>query len=84
MLFILKILTLLLHRKELIELTEFVFEEVTDKVLSGFNNTKLVACPTCRAILDLIIQDLESDSDFYECANCGFKIKRSIAVTISK
>jgi len=74
--FILKILTILIYLEESTELTEFVFEEVTGEVLSGFNNSKLVACPTCRAILDLIGQDLESDSDFYECANCGFKIKK--------
>ena len=61
-----------------INLTEIVFHDVVNEVLSGFDNKKMVTCPICRASIDLIGQDLESESDVYVCANCGFKVKRSL------
>ena len=60
------------------ELTEIIFDDVVNEVLLGFDNKKLVSCPICKACIDLIGQDLELESDFYICANCGFKTKRSL------
>ncbi len=61
-----------------INLTEIIFHDIVNEVLSGFDNKKLVTCPICGASIDLICQDLESESNFYICANCGFKTKRSL------
>ena len=63
---------------KLINLTEIIFHDIVNEVLLGFDNKKIVTCPICGASIDLIGQDLESESNFYICANCGFKIKRSL------
>jgi len=57
--------------------TEVLVNEIVNQVLNGFSNSKLITCPICRATIDLIIQDLESESNFYFCANCGFTIPKT-------
>ena len=39
-------------------------------------NSKLITCPICKATIDLINQDVESESNFYFCANCGFTLPK--------
>ena len=40
------------------------------------SKSKIIACPNCRATIDLIGQDIESESNFYFCANCGLVISK--------
>ena len=56
--------------------TEVFVDDVVSEVLNGFSNSKLIPCPICKATIDIISQELESESNFYFCANCGFTIKR--------
>ena len=56
--------------------TEVFVKDVVDEVLNGFSNSKLITCPVCKATIDLISQDLESESNFYFCANCGCTIPK--------
>jgi hypothetical protein len=60
---------------EVFGVTEVFVDDVVDEVLKGFSS-KLITCPICRATIDLIGQDLESESNFYFCANCGFTISK--------
>jgi len=57
--------------------TEVFVDDVVDEVMKGFSSTKLITCPICKATIDLIGQDLESESNFYFCANCGFTINKT-------
>ena len=57
-------------------MTEVFVDEVVDEVMKGFSLSKLMMCPICKATIDLIGQDLESESNFYFCANCGFTITK--------
>jgi len=53
-------------------------EDVVDTILSGID--KAVACPQCRATIELHRQDKENGSNAYFCANCGlafYKPKRN-------
>ena len=56
--------------------TEVFVDEVVNEVMKGFSGGKLVMCPICRSTIDIIGQDLESESNFYFCANCGFTINK--------
>jgi predicted RNA-binding Zn-ribbon protein involved in translation (DUF1610 family) len=56
--------------------TEIFVDDVVDEVLNGFSNSKQITCPICKATIDLISQDLESESNFYFCANCGFTLPK--------
>jgi len=56
--------------------TEVFVEDVVDQILKGFSNSKLIPCPICKATIDLIGQDLESESNFYFCANCGLTLPK--------
>ena len=56
--------------------TEVFVEDVVDQILKGFSNSKLIPCPICKATIDLIGQDLESESNFYFCANCGYTLHK--------
>jgi hypothetical protein len=58
--------------------TKRLVEETVDEILFNFTLGKLMTCPICRAIMDLTGQKLESDSNFYFCANCGFTIAREM------
>jgi hypothetical protein len=53
-----------------------IYRDIVEEVLQGFSINKIISCPICRATIDCIGQELESDSNFYYCANCGFSIKR--------
>ena len=57
-------------------MTEVFVDEVVDEVINGFHGDKVISCPICRAIIDLMGQDLQSMSNYYFCANCGFTINR--------
>jgi len=56
--------------------TEVFVKDVVDEVLNGFSNSKLITCPVCKATIDLIGQDLEMESNFYFCANCGYTLPK--------
>ena len=56
--------------------TEVFVDDVVNEVMKGFSITKLITCPICKATIDLIGQDIESESNFYFCANCGFTINK--------
>jgi len=56
--------------------TEVLVNEIVNEVLNGFTNSKLITCPICKAAIDLIGQDLESESNFYFCANCGYTLHK--------
>ena len=56
--------------------TEVFVKDVVDEVLNGFSNSKLITCPVCKATIDFISQDLEMESNFYFCANCGCTIPK--------
>ena len=62
-------------------MTEIFVDEVVDEVMKGFSCSKMITCPICKATIDLIGQDLESDSNFYYCANCGFTINKQKNLT---
>ena len=57
-------------------LTEVFVKNVVDEVLKGFSNSKLITCPVCKVTIDLISQDLEMESNFYFCANCGYTLPK--------
>jgi len=57
--------------------TEVFVNEIVNEVLNGFSNSKLITCPICNATIDLISQDLEMESNFYFCANCGCTIPKT-------
>ena len=57
--------------------TEVFVNDVVDEVLNGFSNSKLITCPVCKATIDFVSQDLESESNFYFCANCGCTIPKT-------
>ena len=57
-------------------MTEVLVDDIVNEVLNGFWNSKLITCPVCKATIDLISQDLEMESNFYLCANCGCTIPK--------
>ena len=57
-------------------MTKLFVDDVVDEVLKGFSSSKLIMCPICRSTINIIGQDLESESNFYFCANCGFTIRK--------
>ena len=58
-------------------MTEVFVDEVVNEVMKGFPMNKLIICPICKATIDLIGQNLESESNFYFCANCGLTLHKS-------
>lgn len=46
------------------------------KIESADNNSELITCPICKATIDLMSQDLKSESNFYFCANCGLVLPK--------
>jgi predicted RNA-binding Zn-ribbon protein involved in translation (DUF1610 family) len=58
--------------------TKRLVEETINEILNNFSLGKFMTCPICRAIMDLTSQKLDSDSNFYFCANCGFTIAREM------
>ena len=61
--------------------SEIIVSSLVNDVLKSFSNNKMINCPVCRATIDLIAQELESESNYYFCANCGFTIEK---LTINK
>ena len=57
-------------------MTEVFVNDIVEEVLNGFPNSRLITCPICKATIDLISQDLESEANFYFCANCGFTMPK--------
>lgn len=57
-------------------MTNVFVDDVVDAVLNGLTFERLLTCPLCKATIDPKCQDLESDSDIYLCANCGFTVPR--------
>ena len=57
-------------------MTESIVKDIVNEVLNGFSQNILIPCPICKATIDCVGQDIESDSNFYFCANCGFSIKK--------
>ncbi|MEJ2240576.1 MAG: hypothetical protein P8Y18_00305 [Candidatus Bathyarchaeota archaeon] len=54
-----------------------IYRDIVEEVLQGFSIKKIITCPICKATIDCISQELESESNFYYCANCGYTTKRS-------
>jgi len=46
------------------------------KLARTHSNSKIITCPICRDTIELISQELESASNFYFCANCGYTIHK--------
>ena len=58
-------------------MSELFVDSLVSKVLNGFTNNKMIKCPVCKAIIDLIAQELESEANYYFCANCGFTLEKA-------
>ena len=54
-----------------------IYRDTVEEILQGFSIKRIITCPICKATIDCISQELESESNFYYCANCGHKIKKS-------
>ena len=57
-------------------MSELFVDSLVSEVLDGFPNNKMINCPVCRSTIDLIAQELESESNYYFCANCGFTLAK--------
>ena len=55
---------------------ESLTDDVVDEILNGFSDNKRITCPICKATIDVISQDHESESNFYFCANCGLTLPK--------
>ena len=53
-----------------------IYRDTVEEILQGFSIKRIITCPICKATIDCISQELESESNLYYCANCGHTIKK--------